>query len=190
MKNITLIISILILIISSSFGQRNSKSLNGYKYAYIQKLQYQNGQIDIFGLSFKATNFFKERGFTILGDNDVAWSKEAHLNPCQILSVIVSNNGGSQVLLEIRNCKNETIYTDKHTSANWVGDFQDNYNRSLKNIFKRFGNYKLSYDPSKTPILTFPEVEKTNETESSLKAYLNSNKIDKIEGIYKSYQSG
>ncbi len=35
----------------------------------------------------------------------------------------------------------------------------------------------------------YPEVEKTSETEESIKAYLTSNKLDPIEGIYKSFQS-
>lgn len=42
---------------------------------------------------------------------------------------------------------------------------------------------------NKTSKFKFPEVEQTSETEQSLKTYLNSNKLSKIEGIYKSYQS-
>lgn len=46
-----------------------------------------------------------------------------------------------------------------------------------------------SYNSSLTPQIQLPDVEKTTETEESIKAYLTSNKIDPIEGIYKSYQS-
>lgn len=172
-----------------AFGQSNPKNLDGYKYAYVQKLEYQNGRTDIYGLSYSTESFFKNSGFYILGNNNNSWPKEAQLNPCLILNVLVNNSGGSKVFMEIRNCKGDLVYTDNSTAVNWVNDFQDNYNRSLKNIFKRFGNYQLSYNASKTPEIEFPEVEKLEETEESLKTYYTTNTIDEIEGIYKSYQS-
>jgi len=189
MKNISLTILLLTLTFNIGFGQSNPKNLDGYRFAFIQKLQYQNGQTDIYGLAYSTERFLQNLGFNILGNNKNSWPKEAQLNPCQILNVLVNNKGGSQVFLEIRNCKGSLVYSDKSTSANWVDDFQANYNRSLKNIFKEFGNYTLSYDSSKTPEIEYPEVEKTDETELTLKSYFDSKSIDEIEGIYKSYQS-
>ncbi len=189
MKNINLILLILILSWNTGFSQSNPKNLDGYKYAFVQKLEYQNGRTDIYGLSYSTKRFLKNSGFYILGNNNNSWPKEAQLNPCLILNILINNKGGSKVFMEIRNCKGELVYTDKSTSANWANDFQDNYNRSLKNIFKRFGNYQLSYNSSKTPKIEYPEVEKTDETEETLKSYFVTNSIDEIEGIYKSYQS-
>jgi S1-C subfamily serine protease len=181
----------LILVLSWNIGlsQSNPKNLDGYKYVYVEKLEYKNGGEDIFGLSNNTEKFLKDSGFYILGSNNNTWPKEAQTNPCLILYVLVNNSGSSKVFMEIRNCKEDLVYTDNSTSANWVNDFQDNYNRSLKNIFKRFGNYQLSYNSSKTPTIEFPEVEKLEETEESLKTYFATNSIDEIEGIYKSYQS-
>jgi len=46
---------------------------------------------------------------------------------------------------------------------------------------------KYHFDSTLTPQFQFPEIEKTNETEKSIRQYLDSNKLDPIEGIYKSY---
>lgn len=189
MKSNYLIFLSLVMSWNIGFGQSNPKNLDGYKYAYVQKLEYQNGRADIYGLSYSTERFLKNMGFYILGNNNNSWPKEAQLNPCLILNVLVNNSRGSKVLMEIRNCKGDLVYTDKSTATNWVNDFQDNYNRSLKNIFKRFKNYQLSYNASKTPKIEYPEVEKLEETEESLKTYYSTNTIDEIEGIYKSYQS-
>jgi S1-C subfamily serine protease len=45
------------------------------------------------------------------------------------------------------------------------------------------------FDNKLTPQPSLPEVEKTNDTEESIKKYLLSNSLDPIEGIYKSYQN-
>jgi len=45
-----------------------------------------------------------------------------------------------------------------------------------------------SFNESLTPKIEYPSIEKTEETEESIKSYLSINKLDPIEGIYKSYQ--
>ena len=188
-KKISLIIFFLALLFSTSYGQSNTENLDGYRFAYVQELTYQNGKTDVFGLSFSMKAFLQKIGFTILDLNNKSWPKEVQLNPCQVLNVLVRNEDVSKVSLEIRNCNDLMIYRDMSSAINWVDDLQDNYNRSLKNIFDGFGDYTLSYEPSKTPELELPEVENTYETDSTLKSYFDLKSNDGIEGIYKSYQS-
>jgi S1-C subfamily serine protease len=185
MKKFILFSLIMQLIAASSLGQK----LDGYKYVVVGTLTYQNGGTDIFGISSTLRRNFENKGFIVLSEDFANWTNEAKQNPCLVLICSPYNNGGSTVGLTIKNCKNEILIEEKSTAANWVNDYADNYARALKNCWNRIDKYSYTFNPTKTPELEFPKVEKTNETEETIKNYLTSNKIDPIEGIYKSYQS-
>lgn len=168
-----------------SFGQK----LDGYKYVIVRTLIYQNEGTDIYGISSILRRNFEAKGFHVISENNTNWPLEAKQNTCQIIVCSPYNSGGSTVGFTIKNCKNEVLFEEKSTSANWVNDFQDNYDRALKNCWNRIDKYAYNFNPALTPEIEYPQVEKTNETEETIKKYLTTNKIDPIEGIYKSYQN-
>lgn len=184
-----LLFFLLIIISFNSFGQTNPDNLNGYRFVYVEKLRYQDRGIDNYGLAGRTESFLQNKGFYILNDDNSNWPKQATYNPCEILYVIVENKGRAKVVIEFQNCKGEIVYKDNAHATNWNNNYNDNYRRSLDNIFKRLKKYNLAFNSEKTPKLDYPEVEKTAETEKSLIDYFETHKLDDIEGIYKSYQS-
>ena len=180
--------SLLLLVVLVSFTSVIGQKLDGYKYVIVQTLKYQNGQTDVFGVSSALRRDFQEKGFSVLSETGEDWPPEAKKNICLILICTPFTAGVSTVGLTIRNCQNEILYDEKSTAANWVNNLQDNFDRALKNCWNRIDKSSYTFNPLKTPELNLPKVEKTNETEETIKQYLISNKIDPIEGIYKSYQ--
>ena len=176
------------LLTMHSIGQNNT-FLNGYKYAQVGVLKYPEGRTDNYGITSKLMSNLNKKGFFVLPDDNNSWPTEAKVNTCLILFCYPHTSGSSTVGLTIKNCKNETIFEEESTSINWIDDYQDNYNRAFSKCWKIFDNYLYHFDASKTPEEEFPTVEKTNETEESIRTYLTSNKLDPIEGIYNSYQS-
>jgi len=176
---------VLTLYLNTSFGQ----NFNGYKYVAVNVLTYQNGGTDNFGLSSTLIKNFDRKGFNVLPNDKTNWPLDAKSNPCLVIFCYPFHSGASTVGFTIKNCKNEIIFEEKSTSANWVNDYQDNFNRALSNCWNRFNQYSYHFEPSKTPEIELPEVEKTTETEESMRTYLSANKLDPLEGIYKSYQS-
>src|ERR1700690_3989737 len=127
-KYITVFFSLLILS-QISFSQK----LEGYKYAVVETITYQSGNKDVFGISSTLRRYFEEKGFTVLSEDNSLWNQEAKNNTCLILFCFPFTTGASTVGFIIKNCKNEILFDEKSTSANWVNDLQDNYNRALKN---------------------------------------------------------
>ena len=184
MKN-TLTFLVVLLLTISSFAQ----TLDGYKYVVVQTLTYQNGEEDIFGISSILERNFEAKGFTLLSEDRTNWLTDAKNNSCLILICTPFHNGASSAGFTIRNCKNQILFDEKSTSANWSNDYRDNYTRALKNCWVSINKLSYAFNPLATPELDFPQVPKTEETEESIKRYLTTNKVDPIEGIYKSYQS-
>jgi len=162
---------------------------NGYKYIAVQTLTYQNGGIDSYGISASLRNYFQSIGMTILSSDYNTWPLDAKGDPCLVAACYPFTNGQSTVGFTIKNCKNEVIYDEKNSSLNWANDVQNNYNRALKNCLDKLDKRRYSFNSSLTPVIPLPPVEKTDETEASIKTYLTSNAISSLEGIYKSYQT-
>ncbi len=170
-----------------AFGQ----VFDGYKYVYVDVITYNSGEKDVYGITSSLNNNFSKKGFIVLSLNTDNWPEEARGNPCLVMFCSPSNpynNINSKVGITITNCRNEIIFDKDALSINWIDDFQDNVNRALKNCLVSLDKISYHFDESKTPELKLPQVEITDETEASIKEYLSSNKLDKIEGIYKSYQ--
>jgi S1-C subfamily serine protease len=178
MKNL---LSFLLLFITISL---TAQKLDGYKYVYVHELKYEGGT-DIFGLTGKTKNFLQKKGFLLLSEDSNQWPLEAKNNNCLIGFVNVNNEGRAKVSIEIINCKNEIVYTDKAHATNWANNYYDNFDRSLKNIFEKFPKYV--FDSTKSIEKEYPTTELTNETEETIKHYLVNNILDPIEGIYKNY---
>jgi len=181
----------LLLITVTTFGQR----LDGFKYVFVPTLTYQNGSNDVWGICRDIRKQFADMGFLVLNETS-AIPEYLKNDPCLLLTAKINHYsdppnafGGFyiHVELELIDCNNETIlsFAGKGKGANVQADF----NIATKQITKQLSLLGYHYDVTKSPKLKLPEVEKTTETEESIKEYLSENNLDAIEGIYKSYQS-
>jgi S1-C subfamily serine protease len=186
MKKIISTFTILLLLTSIIVGQ----TLDGYKYVEIQTLTYKNGGTDIWGISNKLQTSFANKGFIVLTESSPT-PKELEQEPCLLLYCSINHtnlvSGVNEVRITLENCKNQIVHSNTGSAMGW--SVQDDFNKATKRAFGIIEAMTYNFDSYKTPQIEFPIVENTSETEESIKAYLLANKIDPIEGIYKSYQS-
>lgn len=183
---------ILLLFALVSFSQ----TFNGYKYAYVNTIKYQNGQADIYGVTSEVITRLKNKGFYLLRNS---WPKEAKNDECLVLFCNITHSNVKYVLgqpstiaevkLTFSNCKNEIVYEIENKAVNGWYTFSTNLIRAVEKSFKTIDLISYNFNSSKTPEKDYPKIEITDETEESMKLYLSSNKTSPIEGIYKSYQS-
>ncbi len=190
MKKTIYLISFLLLIAQPGFAQKKDV-LNGYKYIYVPTLTYNNGSLDIWGISSSLSNYFSNKGFGILNEK-VTSNSETNYDPCIIIWCEINHSnvtriGHNKVTITLKNCKQELVYSN--TSSGIGSTMQDDFNKALKKLYKELDDLKYQFNAQLTPELIFPKVETTTETESSVKSYFDKNKLNPIEGIYKSYQS-
>lgn len=187
--------TILALIISSIALIAHGQSINGFKYVYLPTPTYQNGGKDIWNIGRDLRSQFDRMGLFVI--NESSWNiPEIKNDPCKMLIAKVNHYSDppnawgsfySHVELELVDCNNESIlvFTGKGKGKTLQADFKI----ATRHINNQLSSLQYKYDELKTPILNLPAVEKTEESEESLKTYFNANSIDEIEGIYKSYQS-
>lgn len=192
MKRLVLLLAFSVLAIFSN--AQNVNVFNGYKYIYLPPLEYQNGRIDIYGISAEARGYFQEKGFGIITDiSDLSkLFKEIQENPCIVLTCYIQhpapNAMSNTVTISFYDCYNQLVYKTKGSGSMGM-DISGDYRIATKKALREFRNNTYSYNPALTPKIVYPEVEKTEETEESLKEYFSNNILNPIEGIYKSYQS-
>lgn len=58
-------------------------------------------------------------------------------------------------------------------------------NRACKRALGKMEKMPYKFDPSKTPKLPTPKTEKSSWTESQIREYLSTSRIEDVEGIYK-----
>jgi S1-C subfamily serine protease len=192
--NISTLIAALLLTFSV-FGQ----SLDGYKYIYVPTMKYQNGEVDIWGIAETVKNTFSEKGFIILTD-EVNPSSESDIknNPGSVLECFINHSntisitvlsGSNNVKITLKNFLNEIVYKSEGDCGAADYRLAKEFQKCTKRALENFQAINYSFDQTKTPEIKFPEVEMTKENEESIKSYLTLNKLDPIEGIYKSYQN-
>jgi S1-C subfamily serine protease len=184
-KQIKLLITLLFITVTA-FGQ----TLDGYKYVYVETVTYQSGRIDIWGISSKLRTSFENKGLIVLNESSTP-PKELEQDRCLLVSCYISHtnvvSGINEVTITLKNCKNQVIHSNTGSAMGW--SVQDDFNKATKRAFSAVESMSYNFNPAMTPKLDFPIVEKTSETEESMKTYLSANKIERIEGIYKSYQN-
>lgn len=180
------LLAIMLVLSVLTFGQ----ALDGYKYVYVPALSYQNGGTDIWGIAGRLRNYFSNKGFIVLNEL-VSPPKEIVENTCLLLSCEINHTnivvGTNEVTIVLRNCKNEIVISNTGSAA--ALSVQDDFNKATKRAFSLIESINYRFDPTKTPKIVYPTVEKLNESEETITKYLNTNELDKIEGIYKSYQA-
>mgnify|MGYP002405544632 CR=1 FL=1 len=166
------------------------QDLSGFKYVFVPTLTYQNGGTDIWSISSKLRTSFMQKGFIVLDESSTA-PQELQKDPCLLLRCFIDHTnvtyGTNSVNLTLKDCNDRIVLTSKGSAAGW--SVQDDFNKATRRAFDKISDLPYRFNTSKTPKLDLPEVEKTEETEQSLTAYFDSNALDEIEGIYKSYQS-
>jgi len=172
--------------VSLSYGQ----SLNGYKYVYVPTLTYQDGRTDIWSISSKLRLAFAEKGFIVLNESSSV-PEDVQQNPCLVLNCIIDHTnvvyGTNSVTITLKNCKNQVVHSNTGSAAGL--SVQDDFNKATRRAFSDIRYLPYSFNPSQTPEIEYPEVEKTAETEETLRQYYSNNPLNNIEGIYKSYQA-
>ncbi len=185
MPKLLKILFIVLLVSIKSYSQ----NLDGFKYVFVQTLTYQNGGIDNWGISSKIRSTFEKKGFVVLTETSEL-PAELIQDPCLAFVCYISHTnveiGTNYVTITLKDCKNQILYANTGSAMGW--SVQDDYNKATKRAISTIESIKYNFDPIKTPHIEIPVVEKTTETEESIRRYLSTNKIDPIEGIYKTYQ--
>jgi len=175
----------------SVYSQNNLEIFNGYKYIVIQTIKYKDGSYDKYGISNQIKEILKSKGFRIIQESELKTNppEELKQNPYLILACTINHDDWifHEVAVNIFNKNRDLIYsgTGEAELGSDKGKAERATNRAMKKII-----YELNYtfNPDFTPKVIIPEVEQTTETEETLKKYYSENKLNQIEGIYKSYQ--
>ncbi len=184
---------IALLITNTAFGQ-SVEAINGFKYADVATLTYENDEQDIYGISAYLKEELSKKGLIVLDENFNLWPIEAKRNPCLIGTWFPSHSAGRipnsvKGGFTIQNCKNEVVYENFAVASHFGYYYNKNVPLSIEKAFRPISTFKYSFNETITPKIEFPAVELTTETEKSLKNYFDNNKLNAIEGIYKSYQN-
>lgn len=195
-KKVFIVLLISILTFSSLLGQ-SIENLNRFNYLTIQPIQYQDGRTDIYGMMPKIKDVFVSKGYGFYPWQSKQVPNDLKKEPCLLLTCLVEQKGvvraqstNAKIRLSFYDCNRQLIYQTKFQGgsiifSNFTNYFQKAVNKTLKPIEK----FKYYFDSIKTPQLNLPEVKNTDETEETLTSYYDSNNLNDIEGIYKSYQS-
>lgn len=173
-------------------GQNSVEAINGFKYAYVNILTYENNRQDIYGITEYMRNELSKKGIAILDYNQNNWPLEAKKNPCLIGQWFPSHSAGgipnsARGGFIVKNCKNEIVYESFSVASHFGYYYDKNTPLAIEKSFKPIRSLKYIFNETLTVKIEYPSVESTTETEQSLKTYFDNNKIDLIEGIYKSY---
>ena len=174
-------------------AQSNISNLNGYKYALVSELKYEDGSIDVWGISEVISLTLSQKGFTLL--NSKAEIENLKDNYTQVVYVFIEHSmicegcGAKKVYLKFKNFKNEIIYKSEGSGICMVS-LKCEVEKATKNALRDLYALSYSFNENLTPKIIYPEVEKTIENEQSLINYFQTNNLEEIEGIYKTYNSG
>lgn len=192
---------LLLLFIVFSFSlQAQIENFNGYSFATIIPVEYKSGETDPYGIEKATREYLSDIGFPVVSinsSNGKAYVNGKEWQPkevCNILffQVYPKKSSESIVILEALNCKQELVYRISGQGINWISNYSDNYQRAVKNIFKKLKSFKYSYDKSlATSPPTPPKAKERliNENfdindERSVRKYLDAQRLESIEGIW------
>ena len=194
MKQKLFTITTLLLWTLNVWGQKGIEAINGFKYAFVSYLVYENKQVDIYGITAYLRSELSKKGLIVLDGLTKNWPKEAKLNPCLVGIWFPSHSDGNIANSAkggfiVRNCKDEIVYENFSFASHFGYYYEKNSQLAIEKAFKPLRSFTYRFNESLTPTVQYPTVETTTETEESLKKYFDNNKLNSIEGIYKSYQS-
>lgn len=182
------------IVILATTATAFSQLLDPYKFVIVPTLKYNNGAIDVWNISGMLQSMFTTKGFIVLSEDNFAENKQLREDPCLALICQINHtnvtSGVNKVTISLKNCEEKVIYTKTGSAMGW--SMQDDYNKATKRAFDDINSMSYSFNPdrliSKEREKALPSLELTGYTEDSLKSYFSANRLDPIEGIYKSYQ--
>lgn len=165
------------------FGQK----FDGFKYVYVPKLQYANGQTDIWNISARTVNFFYKSGFKVLSSkNEVQKIK----NLCELLTLNIEHtnvvSGKNHIYYKLYDCNRNLIhqFSGSGISLTVEMDFQNATRKAFKSLNPLVENY--SFNPDLTPenknIIKEDGIDLTSE--DSIRNYFDKNGSEYLEGIW------
>lgn len=171
-------------------------NLSAYKYVYINPLNHQ-GVDATYGITSSIANAFNSKGLTVANyftENTVP--QDLKSNPCLLLTATPLYTDGTfsmKLKLDVVNCNNEKVFS-KEVSGTAMMTVDEAYAKAIKKMAKEIDGVTYSFNSSITPqykIAVNPNYNLANTglAEDSIRRYLDKNKVDPIEGIYKSYRS-
>lgn len=194
-----ILLSVLVIFPNLIFSQAK-RAIDGYKYALVNPLIYEDGIRDKFGFEQSAKDGLTEMGISVLPSEDrESWPSDAFLNPCLVLyiEIGVKTNPNAitcgSIYFNARNCKNEIVLTKVEPArVAWCNPPYDCCVPKLAEACHRaFTEIKYNYNPSiNTLTKNYPIVEQVAINEDSIKHYLNTGSSAPIEGIYRSINQG
>lgn len=195
-KSNPFLLAITILTCSSILSQ-SIENLNGFNYLTIQPIQYQDGRTDVYGMMPEVRNSFVGKGFGYYPWQSKQVPTDLKLKPCLLLTclfeqkgVVRSQSTNAKIRLSFYDCNRRLVYQTKFEGGPVIfSNFTNYFQKAVKKTLRPIDKFNFNFNPLKTPLLDLPEVEKLGETEKSLISYYDSNDLNDIEGIYKSYQS-
>jgi len=195
MKRKHITVAFLMFLCFSALGQDIQK-INGFNYLSIQPITYQNGATDIYSMMPIIRDIFINKGFGYYPWGSDQVPQELQKNPCQLLSCQITQTGyinqfsaNAEITLTFADCNGNIVYTCKSKGSGIYSSYEGYFQKAVKKALHDFEKMPYQFNNSYTPKLNMPEVEQSNETEQSLTQYFDTNTLDEIEGIYKSYQT-
>lgn len=187
------IVFLIFIIISSVCFSQDITRLNGFQYLHIIQPTYGSGrQTDIYRIAPKIREIFVDKGFGYISNPEKPIGR-ATKNPCLILYCHIKHEAPSdwtnaKLTLTFTNCYRRVVYKTSGKGG-IASTYQKYFAQAVKSALRDFSRFNFQFDSSLTPQIVLPEVENTDETDSSLMAYYDSTILTELEGIYKSYKS-
>jgi S1-C subfamily serine protease len=127
-------------------------------------------------------NSFQDMGFLLAVDS-IIYQPEVYGDICSMLYCkILRIKNGTYIMLQ--NCLGDVVY-QKSYAGDYAYSQEENSFKAAVKFIKQFRNFDYHFDSTRTP--KFPTVEQTGMNEETIREYLSNNRLDEIEGIYKTY---
>lgn len=177
MKNMKMRLMAILLALSSMMAY--AQQLDGYNCIFLNS--HTNNQ---WGLDDRIKETFEKKGFKIvLFSEDIPKSPSERLATLELTYDFEIKYGGSPFSFKLTNMLGAVVFEAEGMGNTFSA--KADANRACKRALGKIENLQYKYDPSKTPRLPTPTTDKSYWTESQIRDYLSSSKIDAIEGIYK-----
>ena len=192
MKSKFILFLLMLLLIGKIYGQKDINDLNGYKIVF---LPYQFSSI-----VSSVENKFKDIGFKVFRDEVLLKSDDDFKNDPNLALICQINHTYSYphttIGIKLINANNEVLFekTENSRGKSFVSfNIENDQKWVIDKIFSEFDNFNYRFNTelslSNQLLKDLPDVEITDETEESLKEYYSNNRLNPIEGIYKSYKA-
>lgn len=185
---------LLTLLPGIALGQK--RDLSPYKYIHINPLNYQ-GFDHAYGITSSIANAFTKKGLIVVDAiNERNVPQELMNKPCLLLfatPLLTDGTFAVKLKLDIVNCYNENIFSNE-VSGTATFTVDEAYTKAIKKLTKEIEAIPYSFNSKLTPELKIEvnpdyNIQNTGLTEDSIRNFLDQNKIEDIEGIYKSYRA-